>query len=132
MDKFTPLLAKEFSRREEHIENILRLLDEGNTVPFIARYRKEMHGTTDDQTIRAIADRLAYLRGLDERKAAVVSAIEAQGKLTDELSAAIENAQTLAEVEDIYRPYKQKRRTRATIAREKGLAPLAASVPSRR
>ena len=125
MDKFPPLLAKEFSRREEHIENILRLLDEGNTVPFIARYRKEMHGTTDDQTIRAIADRLAYLRGLDERKAAVVSAIEAQGKLTDELSAAIENAQTLAEVEDIYRPYKQKRRTRATIAREKGLAPLA-------
>ena len=125
MDKFTPLLAKEFSRREEHIENILRLLDEGNTVPFIARYRKEMHGTTDDQTIRAIADRLAYLRGLDERKSAVVSAIEAQGKLTDELSAAIENAQTLAEVEDIYRPYKQKRRTRATIAREKGLAPLA-------
>ena len=84
-----------------------------------------MHGTTDDQTIRAIADRLAYLRGLDERKAAVGSAIEAQGKLTDELSAAIENAQTLAEVEDIYRPYKQKRRTRATIAREKGLAPLA-------
>ena len=125
MDKFTSLLAKEFSRREEHIENILRLLDEGNTVPFIARYRKEMHGTTDDQTIRAIADRLSYLRGLDERKAAVVSAIEAQGKLTDELSAAIENAQTLAEVEDIYRPYKQKRRTRATIAREKGLAPLA-------
>ena len=125
MDKFTPLLAKEISRREEHIANILRLLDEGNTVPFIARYRKEMHGTTDDQTIRAIADRLAYLRGLDERKAAVVSAIEAQGKLTDELSAAIENAQTLAEVEDIYRPYKQKRRTRATIAREKGLAPLA-------
>jgi len=125
MDKFPPLLAKEFSRREEHIENILRLLDEGNTVPFIARYRKEMHGTTDDQTIRAIADRLAYLRGLDERRAAVVSAIEAQGKLTDELSAAIENAQTLAEVADIYRPYKQKRRTRATIAREKGLAPLA-------
>ena len=125
MDKFTPLLAKEFSRREEHIENILRLLDEGNTVPFIARYRKEMHGTTDDQTIRAIADRLSYLRGLDERKAAVLSAIEAQGKLTDELSAAIKKAQTLAEVEDIYRPYKQKRRTRATIAREKGLAPLA-------
>ena len=80
MDKFTPLLAKEFSRREEHIENILRLLDEGNTVPFIARYRKEMHGTTDDQTIRAIADRLAYLRGLDERKAAVVSAIQAHGR----------------------------------------------------
>ena len=126
MDKFTSLLAKEFSRREEHIENILRLLDEGNTVPFIARYRKEMHGTTDDQTIRAIADRLAYLRGLDERKAAVVSAIEAQGKLTDELSAAIENAQTLAEVEDLYRPYKPKRRTRATVAKEKGLEPLAA------
>ncbi len=125
MDKFTALLAKEFSRREEHIENIIHLLDEGNTVPFIARYRKEMHGTTDDQTIRAIAERLQYLRGLDERKAVVVSAIEAQGKLTDELSEAIENAQTLAVVEDIYRPYKQKRRTRATIAREKGLAPLA-------
>ena len=125
MDKFTPLLAKEFSRREEHIENILRLLDEGNTVPFIARYRKEMHGTTDDQTIRAIADRLSYLRGLDERKTAVLSAIEAQGKLTDELKTSLENAQTLAEVEDIYRPYKQKRRTRATVAREKGLAPLA-------
>ena len=121
----TAKLAEEFSLKESNVQNCITLLDEGNTVPFIARYRKEMHGTTDDQTIRAIADRLAYLRGLDERKAAVVSAIEAQGKLTDELSAAIENAQTLAEVEDIYRPYKQKRRTRATIAREKGLAPLA-------
>lgn len=131
MDKFTPLLAKEFSRREEHIENILRLLDEGNTVPFIARYRKEMHGTTDDQTIRAIADRLAYLRGLDERKAAVVSAIEAQGKLTDELSAAIENAQTLAEVEDIYRPYKQKR-ARAPRSRVKRDLPRSRSCCSRR
>ena len=118
-------LAHELNLKTANVEAAVKLIDEGNTIPFIARYRKEMHGTTDDQTIRAIADRLAYLRGLDERKAAVMSAIEAQGKLTDELSAAIENAQTLAEVEDIYRPYKQKRRTRATIAREKGLAPLA-------
>ena len=118
-------LKEELQIGRNQVEAAVKLIDEGNTIPFIARYRKEMHGTTDDQTIRAIADRLAYLRGLDERKAAVVSAIEAQGKLTDELSAAIENAQTLAEVEDIYRPYKQKRRTRATIAREKGLAPLA-------
>ena len=110
-------LKEELQIGRNQVEAAVKLIDEGNTIPFIARYRKEMHGTTDDQTIRAIADRLAYLRGLDERKAAVVSAIEAQGKLTDELSAAIENAQTLAEVEDIYRPYKQKRRTRATIAR---------------
>ena len=125
MQTIAEILSKELNETLPHVQNVIELLDRGNTVPFIARYRKEMHGTTDDQTIRAIADRLAYLRGLDERKAAVVSAIEAQGKLTDELSAAIENAQTLAEVEDIYRPYKQKRRTRATIAREKGLAPLA-------
>ena len=118
-------LAKELDKKEEHVSNVVTLLDEGNTVPFIARYRKEMHGTMDDQTIRTLADRLQYLRNLEERKKEVLSSIEAQGKLTEELRARIENAETLAAVEDEYRPFKQKRRTRATIAREKGLEPLA-------
>ena len=126
MDKFTPLLAKEFSRREEHIENILRLLDEGNTIPFIARYRKELHGSMDDTALRTLEERLAYLRNLTERKESVKASIAEQEKLTDELAAAIDAAQTLAEVEDLYRPYKPKRRTRATVAKEKGLEPLAA------
>ena len=125
MDKHTSLLAKEFSCREEHIENVIRLLDEGCTVPFIARYRKEMHGTMDDQTIRAVEDRLGYLRRLDQRKEEVRSSLENLEKLTPELTAALERAATLSEVEDIYRPYKPKRRTRATVAREKGLEPLA-------
>ncbi len=119
-------LAKEFDKKEEHVQNVITLLDEGNTVPFIARYRKEMHGTMDDQTIRSLADRLQYLRNLEARKAEVKNSIEGQGKLTEELAAAIDNAATLAEVEDLYRPYKQKRRTRATVAKEKGLEPLAA------
>ena len=119
-------LAKELDKKEEHVQNVVNLLDEGNTVPFIARYRKEMHGTMDDQTIRTLADRLQYLRNLEARKQEVLSSIEAQGKLTDELRARIEAAETLAAVEDEYRPYKQKRRTRAMIAREKGLEPLAA------
>ena len=118
-------LAAELGRSEEHVGNVVKLLDEGNTVPFIARYRKEMHGTMDDQTIRTLADRLGYLRNLETRKEEVKNSIEAQGKLTPELSEAIENAATLAEVEDLYRPYKQKRRTRATVAKEKGLEPLA-------
>ncbi len=119
------ILAKEFSQKPEHIKNIISLIDEGNTIPFIARYRKELHGTMDDQLIREIADRLQYLRNLDKRREEVSSSIEAQGKLTEELISAIQNAATLSELEDIYRPYKQKRRTRATIAREKGLEPLA-------
>ncbi len=126
MEKFISILAKEFSQKPEHIKNIILLLDEGNTVPFIARYRKELHGTMDDQLIREIADRLQYLRNLDKRREEILASIEAQGKLTEELSSAIERAATLSELEDIYRPYKQKRRTRATIAREKGLEPLAA------
>jgi len=126
MEKLIAILAKEFSQKPEHIKNIIQLIDEGNTVPFIARYRKELHGTMDDQLIREIADRLQYLRNLDKRREEIRSSIEAQGKLTEELSSAIERAATLAELEDIYRPYKQKRRTRATIAREKGLEPLAA------
>ncbi len=125
MQTIVQLLAEEFKKNEEHVQNIVTLLDEGNTVPFISRYRKEMHGTTDDQTIREIADRLTYLRNLETRRQEVKNSIENQGKLTDELAAKIDNAATLAEVEDLYRPYKQKRRTRATVAREKGLEPLA-------
>ena len=125
MQTIVQLLAEEFKKNEEHVQNIVTLLDEGNTVPFIARYRKEMHGTTDDQTIREIADRLTYLRNLETRRQEVKNSIENQGKLTDELAAKIDNAATLAEVEDLYRPYKQKRRTRATVARGKGLELLA-------
>ena len=125
MDKHTAILAREFSRREEHVENVIRLLDEGNTIPFIARYRKEMHGTMDDQMLRSLADRLDYLRKLDARRDEVRAALEGMEKLTDDLSQALEGALTLAEVEDIYRPYRPKRRTRATMAKEKGLEPLA-------
>ena len=118
-------LAQELDKAPQHVENVVRLLDEGNTIPFIARYRKELHGAMDDTALRTLADRLQYLRNLDKRREEVKSAIEGQGKLTEELSAAIDAAATLAEVEDLYRPYKQKRRTRATVAREKGLEPLA-------
>ena len=126
MDAIIQILAKELGRKPEHVENVVKLIDEGNTIPFIARYRKELHGTMDDTTLRTLADRLNYLRNLDKRREEVIAAIDGQGKLTDELSAAIRAAVTLAEVEDLYRPYKQKRRTRATIARERGLEPLAA------
>ena len=125
MDHIIELLSRELDRPAQHVENIVRLLDEGNTIPFIARYRKELHGAMDDQLIRQLAERLQYLRNLDARRAEVREAIANQGKLTDELSAAIDAAATLAEVEDLYRPYRQKRRTRATMAREKGLEPLA-------
>ena len=119
-------LARELDRPVEHIENVVRLLDEGNTIPFIARYRKELHGSMDDTALRTLEERLAYLRNLTERKESVKASIAEQEKLTDELAAAIDAAQTLAEVEDLYRPYKPKRRTRATVAKEKGLEPLAA------
>ena len=125
MESIVQILARELERPEKHIENIIELLDEGNTVPFIARYRKELHGAMDDQAIRTLADRLQYLRNLQTRRDEVKQSIENQGKLTEELSAAIDAAATLAEVEDLYRPYKQKRRTRATMAKEKGLEPLA-------
>ena len=125
METIIQILARELERPEQHIENIITLLDEGNTVPFIARYRKEMHGAMDDQAIRTLADRLQYLRNLQTRRDEVKQSIENQGKLTEELAAAIDAAVTLAEVEDLYRPYKQKRRTRATMAKEKGLEPLA-------
>ena len=119
-------LARELNRPAEHIENVVRLLDEGNTIPFIARYRKELPGSMDDTALRTLEERLAYLRNLTERKESVKASIAEQEKLTDELAAAIDAAQTLAEVEDLYRPYKPKRRTRATVAKEKGLEPLAA------
>ena len=119
-------LAQELNVNEKYVENVVQLLDEGNTIPFIARYRKELHGAMDDTILRTLEERLQYLRNLEERRAAVKKSIVDQGKLTEELAAAIDSAKTLAEVEDLYRPYKQKRRTRATVAREKGLEPLAA------
>ena len=125
MDQLIGTLAREFQVRPEHAQAVVELLDEGNTVPFIARYRKERHGGMDDQTIRELADRLAYLRGLEQRREEVKAAVQEQGKLTPQLEAAIDRAATLAEVEDLYRPYRPKRRTRAGIAREKGLEPLA-------
>ena len=118
-------LAQELGKEPRHVENVVQLLDEGNTIPFIARYRKELHGAMDDTSLRTLEERLRYLRNLDERRETVKKAIDEQGKLTEELAAAIDSAKTLAEVEDLYRPYKQKRRTRATMAKEKGLGPLA-------
>ncbi len=119
------VLQQEFSISEFHIKNIVELIDDGNTIPFIARYRKEMTGSCDDQKLREINDRLTYLRNLKKRKEEVLNSIEEQGKLTDEIAEAVAQAITLAEVEDIYRPYKQKRKTRASVAKEKGLEPLA-------
>lgn len=132
MESIVSILARELNKREEHVKNVIDLIDEGNTIPFIARYRKEMHGTMDDTVLRDLADRLTYLRNLDARREEVKKAIEAQEKLTEELAAQIDAAQTLAEVEDLYRPYKQKRRTRATIAKEKGLEPLAMTLLEQR
>ncbi len=126
METILQILARELQKPEQHIANVVQLLDEGNTIPFIARYRKELHGAMDDTALRTLSDRLTYLRNLEARRGEVKNAIENQGKLTEELSAAIDAARTLAEVEDLYRPYKQKRRTRATMAKEKGLEPLAA------
>ena len=117
-------LAQEFSLRDQQVEQTVALLDSGNTVPFIARYRKEMTGSLDDQVLRELNDRLEYLRGLEKRKEEVLAAIEGQDKLTKEISASLLSAKTLAEVEDIYRPFKQKRRTRASMAKEKGLEPV--------
>ena len=125
MDAIIQALARELGRSEAHIKNVVNLIDEGATIPFIARYRKELHGSMDDQLLRQLADRLQYLRNLEARKSEVKASIENQGKLTEDLAAAVDRAITLAEVEDLYRPYKQKRRTRATAARERGLEPLA-------
>ncbi|MBQ6067690.1 MAG: RNA-binding transcriptional accessory protein [Clostridia bacterium] len=120
------ILADELGREPKQIENVIALLDDGNTIPFIARYRKELHGSMDDTTLRTLETRLGYLRSLDERRQTIERSIEEQGKLTEELKAALGRCATLSELEDLYRPYKQKRRTRATVAKEKGLEPLAA------
>ena len=125
MEEIISILSEELGQKPEYIDNVIRLLDEGNTVPFIARYRKELHGAMDDTVLRTLETRLQYLRNLQERRESILSSIEEQGKLTEDLAAAIGKARTLAELEDLYRPYKQKRRTRATIAKEKGLEPLA-------
>ena len=119
-------LAEELNLKEEQVKNTVALIDDGNTIPFIARYRKEVTGSLDDTVLRNLFDRLNYLRNLEQRKEEVRSAIEGQGKLTDEIVEALSAAQTLTEVEDIYRPYKQKKKTRASVARERGLEPLAA------
>ena len=128
MQSISEILSLELGQKLTYVENVITLLDEGNTIPFIARYRKEMHGTMDDTTLRTLETRLTYLRNLQTRRDEVKNSIENQGKLTQELSDAIDNASTLAEVEDLYRPYKQKRRTRGSVAREKGLEGLAAAI----
>ena len=128
MQTITEILAQELGQKLAYVENVVALMDEGNTIPFIARYRKEMHGAMDDTTLRNLETRLTYLRNLQERREEVKRSIENQGKLTQELSDAIDAALTMTEVEDLYRPYKQKRRTRGTMAREKGLEPLAAAI----
>ena len=125
MQSIVEILAQELGQKQQYVENVVNLIDEGNTIPFIARYRKEMHGAMDDTTLRNLETRLTYLRNLQQRRDEVKKSIENQGKLTQELSEAIDAAATMTEVEDLYRPYKQKRRTRGSIAREKGLDPLA-------
>ena len=128
MQNIAEILSAELNQKLSYVENVIALMDEGNTIPFIARYRKEMHGAMDDTVLRTLETRLTYLRNLQQRRDEVKNSIENQGKLTEELAAAIDNAATLAEVEDLYRPYKQKRRTRGSVAREKGLEPLAAAI----
>ena len=128
MQSIVEILSQELGQKQEYVQNVVNLMDEGNTIPFIARYRKEMHGAMDDTTLRALETRLGYLRNLHERRDEVKKAIENQGKLTEDLANAIDAAATLTEVEDLYRPYKQKRRTRGSIAREKGLEPLAQAI----
>ena len=128
MQSIAEILAQELGQKLEYVENVVNLMDEGNTIPFIARYRKELHGAMDDTTLRNLETRLTYLRSLQQRREEVKKSIENQGKLTEELSQAIDNAATMTEVEDLYRPYKQKRRTRGSMAREKGLEPLAQAI----
>lgn len=125
MDKIAEVIAQELGVKEFQVQNTIKLIDDGNTIPFIARYRKEATGGLSDEVLRNLNDRLTYLRNLNKRKEEISKSIEEQGKMTDELKIQIENAITLSEVEDIYRPYKQKKRTRASIAKEKGLEPLA-------
>ena len=125
MDKITQTIASELQVKPTQVENAIKLIDEGNTIPFIARYRKEVTGGLSDEQLRILGERLNYLRNLEQRKQEIIKSIEEQGKLTDEIVKQTEIASTLAEVEDIYRPYKQKKKTRATVAKAKGLEPLA-------
>ena len=125
MDKITQTIANELQVKPTQVENAVKLIDEGNTIPFIARYRKEATGGLSDEILRDLGERLNYLRNLETRKGEVINSINEQGKLTDELTIAIASAETLAEVEDLYRPFKQKKKTRATVAKSKGLEPLA-------
>ena len=122
---YSKVLSQQFQIKEEYAKNIISLLDDGNTIPFIARYRKEMHGSMDDQLIREFSEKLEYLRSLDKRREEIRNLIDGQEKLTDEISLALDKAETLSELEDIYRPYRPKRKTRASVAKEKGLEPLA-------
>ena len=128
MESINRQIALELNAPQAYVDNVISLLDEGNTIPFIARYRKELHGSMDDGTLRTLEERLSYLRNLETRKEEILRSIENQGKLTEELASSVHAAVTLAEAEDLYRPYKQKRRTRATVAKEKGLEPLAETI----
>ena len=128
MESINRQIALELNAPQAYVDNVISLLDEGNTIPFIARYRKELHGSMDDGTLRTLEERLSYLRNLEARKEEILRSIENQGKLTEELASSVHAAVTLAEAEDLYRPYKQKRRTRATVAKEKGLEPLAETI----
>lgn len=126
--EYSQILSQQFNIKEEYANNIISLLDDGNTIPFIARYRKEMHGSMDDQLIREFSEKLEYLRSLDKRREEIRTLIESQEKLTEEINLALDKAVTLSELEDIYRPYRPKRKTRASIAKEKGLEPLALDI----
>ena len=128
MDHITERIAKELSKSPQHVQNVIDLMDAGNTIPFIARYRKEAHGAMDDEALRTLEERLRYLRSLEQRREEIRRLIDEQEKLTAELSAEIDKAETLAALEDIYRPYRPKRRTRASIAKEKGMEPLSMAI----
>ncbi|MEG1994712.1 MAG: Tex-like N-terminal domain-containing protein, partial [Oscillospiraceae bacterium] len=119
------ILMEELSIKDFQVENVIKLIDDGNTIPFIARYRKEQTGSLDDVVLRDFYDRLVYLRSLEARQNEVIGLIDGQGNLTEEIKTSLLNAKTLSEIDDIYRPFRPKRRTRATIAKEKGLEPLA-------
>ncbi len=125
---YSVTLSQLFNIKEEYAQNIITLLDDGNTIPFIARYRKEMHGSMDDQLIREFSEKLEYLRNLDKRREEIRELIAGQEKMTEEIGTALDKAQTLSELEDIYRPFKPKRKTRASVAKERGLEPLALEI----
>ena len=125
MEKIIKTIAEELNIKTSQVESTIKLIDEENTIPFIARYRKEVTGGLSDEVLRDLNERLNYLRNLEQRKSEVIKSINEQGKLTDEILQAVAISKTLAEVEDIYRPYKQQKKTRATVAKAKGLEPLA-------